>query len=123
MDKFQIKLNNYQNAVARLKESIEDAKSIKNLTVRDGVIQRFEFTTDLARKTAREYLLLQEVTDINSPKSVMTEAYNNNLITDAEGWLQILRDRNSTSHIYNEEDADEVYNRIISVHIDLFDKL
>ena len=44
------------------------------------------------------------ITELNSPKSVMTEAYNN-IISDDEGWLQILRDRNSTTHIYDEEDA------------------
>ncbi|MEG1441126.1 MAG: nucleotidyltransferase substrate binding protein [Oscillospiraceae bacterium] len=49
--------------------------------------------------TIREYLLSQEITDINSPKSVLSEAYNNRLITDDNGWLQILRDKNSTSHM------------------------
>ena len=44
-DKFQSKLENYKNALARLHESMEDAKKYgDNLTFRDGVIQRFEFT-------------------------------------------------------------------------------
>ena len=102
MDKFEIKLNNYRNALARLHEAIKESKSTESLTVRDGVIQRFEFTSELAWKTIREYLLSQEVTDINSPKRVMIEAYNNELITDEEGWIQVLHDRNSTSHIYDE---------------------
>lgn len=123
MDKFQIKLNNYKNALARLHESIEESKTNDSLTIRDGVIQRFEFTTELAWKTIREYLITENVTDINSPKSVMREAYNNNLITDDDGWIQILQDRNSTSHIYDEDDANEVYKRISENHIELFDKL
>ena len=45
------------------------------------------------------------------------------LITDAEGWMQILKDRNSTSHIYDEEDSAEIYQRIATDHIALFDKL
>lgn len=123
MDKFQIKLNNYKNALSRLHESLKEAETNSSLTVRDGVIQRFEFTSELAWKTIREYLLLQEITDINSPKSVMSEAYNNRLITNDIGWLQILRDRNSTSHIYDEEDASDIYKRIASEHILLFDEL
>ena len=63
------------------------------------------------------------LTEINSPKSVMKEAYNNNLITDDDGWLQILADRNSTSHIYYETDAADIYKRIISDHAKLFDDL
>ncbi len=123
MDKFQIKLNNYKNALARLHESIEDSKKYDNLTFRDGVIQRFEFTAELAWKTIREYLLTEKVADINSPKSVMREAYNMDVITNDIGWLQILDDRNSTSHIYNEDDANDVYKRIITTHIKLFDEL
>ena len=123
MDKFQIKFNNYKNALARLHESIEESKTNGSLTIRDGVIQRFEFTTELAWKTIREYLLTENVMDINSPKSVMREAYNNNLITDDDGWIQILQDRNSTSHIYDEDDANEVYKRISTSHIKLFDEL
>ena len=53
----------------------------------------------------------------------MREAFNNNVIEDDEGWIQILDDRNSTAHIYDEDDANAVYERIISVHIKLFDEL
>ena len=60
MDKFNIKLKNYKNALSRLHESIEDAKQYENLTFRDGMIQRFEFTTKLAWKTAREYLITKD---------------------------------------------------------------
>lgn len=123
MDKLQIKLNNYKNALARLHEAIEESKSSDSLTVRDGVIQRFEFTAELAWKTMKEYLLTEKLADANSPKSVMREAYNINVITDDSGWLRILDDRNSTSHIYDEDDANEIYKRIISEHIKLFDEL
>lgn len=123
MDKFQTKLNNYQNALARLHEAIEESKTSGSLTVRDGVIQRFEFTAELAWKTIREYLLIHEVSDINTPKNVMSAAFSTDIISDEQGWLTILRDRNSTSHIYDEADADKIYQRIITEHIKLFDEV
>lgn len=124
MDKFQTKLENYKNALARLHESIEDSKKFAdNLTFRDGVIQRFEFTAELAWKTIREYLLSEKVANINSPKSVMREAYHMNVITDEDGWIQILDDRNATSHIYDEQEATGIYKRIAAEHLPLFDKL
>ena len=104
-------------------ESLEEARTTDSLTVRDGVIQRFEFTTELAWKTAREYLLALEVSDINNPKNVMSEAFRNQLITDEAGWLQILRDRNATPHMYDDKDAADIYHRIASAHIRLFDEL
>lgn len=123
MDKFQIKLNNYKNALQRLHEAIEQNKERDNEVLRDGAIQRFEFTTELAWKTLREYLLSMEVSDINTPRAVLKEAFANNLINEEEKWITILRDRNSTSHIYDSEEAEEVYGRIAQVHIHLFDSL
>ena len=124
MDKFQTKLENYKKALARLHESIADSKRFaNNLTFRDGVIQRFELTSELAWKTIREYLLSEKVADINSPKSVMREAYHMNVITDEDGWIQILDDRNVTSHIYDEQEATDIYERIAAHHMQLFDKL
>lgn len=123
MDKFQTKLNNYQNALARLHEAIEESKTSESLVIRDGVIQRFEFTAELAWKTIREYLLIHGVSDINTPKNVMRAAFSADIITNEQGWLAILRDRNSTSHIYDEADADKIYQRIITEHIKLFDEV
>ena len=123
MDKFHIKLKNFSSALERLKEAVFENEKNQNTVLRDGAIQRFEFTAELSWKTTREYLLTLQINDINNPKAVMAEAYNNNLIDNEEKWLQILKDRNSTSHIYDEETADEIYSRIKNSHIDAFDSL
>lgn len=123
MNKLDIKLNNYINALNRLKEAVMDFEKTGMLSVRDGVIQRFEFTTELAWKTTREYLIEEGVVNINTPKAVMREAYTADIINDEQGWLQILNDRNSTSHIYNENEANEIYDRISKDHIIKFEEL
>ena len=123
VDKFQTKLDNFHKAVERLEEALQETENSDSLTMRDGTIQRFEFTTELAWKTAREYLLQQDVLDINSPKAVMREAFHNHLITDERGWIRILQDRNITSHLYDEKDADDVFYRIQHDHIRLFQAL
>lgn len=123
MNKLDIKLNNYINALNRLKEAVMDFEKTGMLSVRDGVIQRFEFTTELAWKTTREYLIEEGVVNINTPKAVMREAYTTDIINDEQGWLQILNDRNSTSHIYNENEANEIYDRISKDHIIKFEEL
>ncbi len=48
---------------------------------------------------------------------------SNGLISDGEGWLALIRERNATSHVYDEKDADEIYMRIKTGHIKLFDDL
>lgn len=123
MDKFLNKLENYKKAVIRLEEVIGKYKELNIDELQDAAIQRFEFTTELAWKTTREYLLSESFTDINSPKSVMRTAFENGLVTNEQGWITILNDRNITSHIYDEDEASDVYERIASQHIILFKEL
>ena len=77
MTKFEQTFSNFKNALARLEESITeyDENPDFSLSIRDGAIHRFEFTTDLAVKSVREYLLSELVFDIDTPKAVMREAF------------------------------------------------
>lgn len=123
MDRFAYKYENYKSAFKRLQEAIGDYEQLKMLSIRDGAIQRFEFTTELAWKTMREFLITEDITDINSPKSVLREAFAMKLIEDEAGWRLLINDRNSTSHIYDEKDAEEIFIRICTQHIHLFQTL
>ena len=123
MDKFQTKLNNFQNALATLEEAVSDFDKTALLSVRDGVIQRFEFTAELAWKTVREYLIDEGIAEINTSKSVMKAAFATNLVDDGDDWIQILNDRNATSHIYDEDEADKIFERIRNKNTALFTKL
>ena len=50
-------------------------------------------------------LIEQGYADINSPKSVMKTAFSDGLLTNENGWLEILESRNITSHVYDEKTA------------------
>ncbi len=96
-------------ALARLEESLAEPTTD---FMRDSVIQRFEFTTDLAWKTLQETLEHDFGIRPNSPKTAIRLAYENNLITEAEVWLAMIDDRNLASHSYNQELANEIRARI-----------
>ena len=123
MDKMQEKLDKLKEAVVRLKEALDDYDRLQVDSIRDGVIQRFEFCTELAWKTVREYLIDQGYTEINSPKAVMKQAYADHVISDETVWLQILDARNRTSHIYDENTAKEIFSQIKSVFFPAFTEL
>ena len=123
MDKFQEKYGKLIQALTRLEESIHDYDIVKLDSVRDGVIQRFEFCTELAWKTIREYLLDQGYSDVNSPKSVMKQAYADGLLDDEQAWIDLLNARNLTSHIYDEATANGVFQSIQTVYCPLLQKL
>ena len=124
MNKLEIKLINFKNALERLKEAVKEYKQ-ENASdvIRDGVIQRFEFTYELSWKTAKEYLESVGLVDINSPKSVFKEAFTQRLIEDETIWLLMLNDRNKTSHLYNEKMANEIAKRIVNTYIEVFETL
>ena len=91
-------------------------------SIRDGVIQRFEFCTELAWKTMREYLIDQGYTELNSPKAVVKQAFAFGMIQDQAAWIELLNDRNLTSHVYDESTAKLIFNRIEQQHLALFDE-
>lgn len=124
MDKFTIKRENFQNALLRLKEGLAGYETASDQQLaRDGIIQRFEFTCELAWKTTREWLLDQGYIDLNSPKSVMRQAFADGLVSDSDGWIGLLNDRNLTSHIYDENTADQIFQRIQTCHLPLLEGL
>lgn len=123
MSKFTEKYEKLISATARLNQAIDDYNNVHLDSVRDGAIQRFEFCTELAWKTVREYLIEQGYTDINSPKSVMKTAFADGLLTNENGWLEILESRNITSHVYDEKTAETVFENIKSVYAPLFAEL
>lgn len=124
MDKFTIKRENFEHALLRLKEGLAGYETASDQQLaRDGIIQRFEFTCELAWKTAREWLLDQGHVDLNSPKAVMRQAFADGLVSDSDGWIGLLNDRNLTSHIYDENTADQIFQRIKTCHLPLFEGL
>jgi nucleotidyltransferase substrate binding protein (TIGR01987 family) len=124
MKKREVKLINFNKALQRLKEAIMLFKqNSANDVVRDGVIQRFEFTYELAWKAAKEYLEYAGIVGITSPRAVLKEAYAQQLITNEDNWITMLNDRNMTSHIYKEEMAQEIARRIIEIYVKEFELL
>lgn len=122
MDKLHEKYAYFTDAVARLREALDDYGKMPLDSIRDGVIQRFEFCTELAWKTMREYLIDQGYTELNSPKSVVKQAFAFGMIQDQAAWIALLNDRNLTSHVYDESTAKLIFNRIEQQHLALFDE-
>lgn len=81
-----------------------------NEYIRDGIIQRFEFTFELSWKTLKRIFKDAGREDIlTGPKPVIREAGKMNLISDVEAWLNFLYARNTSAHVYNDSQAEEVY--------------
>lgn len=118
---------NYQSALSRL----EEAASIVSESIseplpreavqllKEGLLQRFEFTQELAWKVIKDYLLYQGTEGIMGSRDAFRTALKLGLISD-ERWLNSITDRNITSHAYDESEAGIIYDNVIKVYIPLF---
>ena len=112
MSQRRIFIEKLAKAIERLEEVL---KLEKNAVVRDSAIQRFEFTFDLAWKTLKLYLEEVEGLECRSPKGCLRLAFSVGLIDNDPYWLQICDYRNLTSHTYDEELADKIYEELPKV--------
>lgn len=123
MRSIDFKYMNLKKAYSRLKE-VSDLYDGENDIIRDSLIQRFEFTYELTHKTLKEFMKYLGVTLENSfPRTIFKKAYVNNLISDDKVWINLLEDRDSTSHIYNENMSNEIADRIVNKYVDAIEEL
>lgn len=121
MNRFSQKKEDFLNALDRLQEAIQQEPTE---IVIDGTLHRFEFTFELAWKTMKdclEHLGVAEKT--GSPRENIQMAFKQGLIEDGETWIDIMLDRNSLAHLYDEDTSRDIYNKIKEKYIKEFQKL
>jgi nucleotidyltransferase substrate binding protein (TIGR01987 family) len=107
--KAELSVANLRRGLDRLQEALDEP--LTNSLVIDGTIQRFEFVIELYWKTLKRLLFLNGI-EAGTPREALSEAYRAGWIDNETAWLEMLRDRNETSHIYNEAAARRIYERI-----------
>ena len=75
---------------------------------KEGVIQRFEYTYELAWQTLQDLFRFKGFLEISGPSPVLSKAFKDGLIKNGDGWRKIKISRNLTSHTYNSETAEEI---------------
>ena len=113
------RFHNFKKAFAQLESAVElmRERELSNLE-KQGVIQAFEFSYELAWNCLRDYLTWQGISNIVGSRDTIREAFSRDLIRDGETWMKMLLDRNRTSHTYNENVADEILRNIDTTYID-----
>ncbi len=113
-----IKLN-----VVDVKGSIlenEDLSLILDEIIKEGLIQRFEYTHELAWNVMKDYAEYQGNNTVGGSRDATREALQLKLIENGEIWMDMIQSRNKTTHSYNESIADEIYGKIIKEYFSLF---
>lgn len=103
------KLDNFSNCLTILRNA--DFKLADNNDIyRTGVIGQFNMTFELAWKALQEILRLHgaEGVDTGSPREILQLGYKLGFVNDSAVWLLMLKKRNTSVHIYNEQEVDEM---------------
>ena len=123
--RWQQRFSNYRKALAKLtqavdlmSEQVERDESVDEL-LQEGLIQRFEYTHELAWKVMKDYAEYQGYTDVRGSRDAIRKALEMNLIDDKQ-WMETIEDRNLTVHNYDNEVASEIYENIMHVYFPLF---
>ncbi len=119
---YKMALSKLSTAVRLLKPLIADESFLTTddgeLQV-EGLIQRFEYTHELAWKVMKDYAIYQGYQDINGSRDATRYALQTNLIAD-QNWMQMIASRNRTSHTYDNDTAKEVLTSVVEVYFQLF---
>ena len=111
----QLKKEQTERALASLQELVPKYLDNKeNIILRDAMIQRFEYSTEAFWKYLKAFLSIEHNLSANSPREVIRMGLNAKLYGEeiSKELLQMLDDRNLTSHTYVEELAESIAGRI-----------
>jgi nucleotidyltransferase substrate binding protein (TIGR01987 family) len=101
------RFSNFERALALLDEPLRNVAEL-SLLEKEGAIQRFEYTLELAWKTLKDFLeesglVISPVT----PRQVLKEAFAANIISDGHVWIDMVNTRNLLSHTYDSSVFEE----------------
>lgn len=114
------RFSNFQKAIIQLKEAIDlfHQRALSKLE-EQGLIQCFEYTYELGWKTIRDFLQNHGSAEIYGSKDAVREGFRLGIIQDGQGWMDMIKSRNQTSHIYDEQAVKEIVNLIIKDYYSL----
>lgn len=118
--RWEQRFSNYNRALQKLTEGVEFANKsiaqeggIPEDMLREAVIQRFEYTHELAWKVMKDYAQFQGFQNIAGSRDATRKAFEMGLIENGDVWMEMIPSRNETTHTYNEDKVEAIYRQIV----------
>jgi len=117
------RFSNYKKALAKLTEAVNmDFDALSELEM-EGVIQRFEYTYELAWKTLQDFLRIHGYPGVKGAGTVLDQAIESGYLLNGEGWKEMKASRELTSHTYDEVTAKHIARDTAGLYHALFIQL
>ncbi|RYC69061.1 nucleotidyltransferase substrate binding protein [Spirosoma sordidisoli] len=130
--RWQQRFANYKKALAKLDQAVirikanyyrhdvfqEELFAEEDELIKEGLIQRFEYTHELAWNVMKDFLMERGTTPIYGSRDATRAAFATGLIKNGEAWMAMIASRNKTSHTYtyNQATADEIFIDILELY-------
>ena len=128
--RWQQRFSNFVKAYSKLDQAVQkiqeeypikedgtiEEDSFLDDIIKEGLIQRFEYTHELAWNVLKDFLENAGNNNIFGSKDATREAFAAGLITNGEVWMDMIKSRNKTSHTYNQETADDIFMKIVNYY-------
>jgi nucleotidyltransferase substrate binding protein (TIGR01987 family) len=127
--RWEQRFSNFVKAMDKLQQSVEyifshdfekNSETVADELLKEGLIQRFEYTFELAGNVMKDYSEFQGTSLIGGSRDAIRQALQLGIIANGETWMDMLKSRNKTSHTYNEETANEIYDKILNEYFQEF---
>ncbi len=105
---------NYEKAFKQLSVAVEKYSNNPPDIIKEGIIQRFEFTHELAWKVLKDYLEYEGHLNIAGSRTATREAFNIGIIKEGKIWMNMIESRNITVHAYDEKILKVEFEKIIN---------
>jgi len=122
--RWQQRFDNYVRAFTELQEihALAATRPLSRLE-KQGTIQCFEYTHELAWNVLKDYLEYQGLVGLIGSRDSAREAFRRGLVRDGEVWMAMIKARNTTSHAYDQNTAEAIYAQILDTFYPAFREL
>ena len=117
------KYDNYKSHLTVLNRAYQE--DLNNEFIISGIIDKFFIQFELGWKVLKELLSYEGRVEAQSgsPREILKAAYACFDFVDEQAWLAMLKQRNNTTHIYDENAAKELLDKILKEYIPVFVKM
>jgi len=122
--RWQQRFLNYKKALDQLESAVtlSEQRELSDLE-KQGLIQAFEFTHELAWNCLKDFLEHKGQSGIYGSKDATRKAFELEIIKNGDGWMEMIQNRNRTSHTYNQKVMQEIIDVITENYYSLFKQL
>ncbi len=123
--RWKYRFKNYGRAFTLLREAIDSLQEAQlNQLEKEGIIQRFEYTMELAWKVMKDYLESEGIVFAQTtPRAVIRKAFETGLIGDGQVWMDALDVRNRMSHTYDFKKFEQAIGQIQQGYLGAMEEL